>query len=95
MVDARGNIVMQEFILVPATGCTSSRGVRVHCIILHRSACSRGYKRGEKGRKARKSLVEEEMIEASANIGAQENVCVLRVALSVGDEMGGSPPPLL
>jgi hypothetical protein len=48
----------------------------VHCIILHRSACSRGYKRGEKGRKAPNSLVEEEMIEASANIGAQESVCV-------------------
>ena len=43
-------------------------------------ACSRGYKRGERGRETLKSLVEE-VIEASANIGAQGDgcVCVLRV----------------
>ena len=44
-----------------------------------------GYKRGKRGREAPKSLLEEEVIEASANIGAQESVCVcvLRVSLSV------------
>ena len=40
-------------------------------------ACSRGYKRGEKGREAPRSLLEEELIEASANIGAQKSVCAL------------------
>ena len=38
-------------------------------------ACSRGYKRGERGMKAPRSLPEVELIEASANIGAQERVC--------------------
>jgi len=57
-------------------GCTSSRGARGRCIIFHRSACSRGYKQGERGREAPKSLLEEEMIEASANIGTQESACV-------------------
>ena len=51
--------------------------MRGHCIILHRSACSRGYKQGERGREAPKSLLEEELIEASANIGAQKSVCAL------------------
>ena len=41
-----------------------------------RGACSRGYKRGESGREAPRSLLEE-LIEASANIGAQKSVCVL------------------
>ena len=36
-----------------------------------------GYKRGERGREAPKSLLEEELIEASANIGAQKSVCAL------------------
>ena len=38
-------------------------------------ACSRGYKRGERGREAPKSLLDEKLIEVSANIGAQERVC--------------------
>ena len=40
-------------------------------------AYSRGYKRGERGREAPRSLLEEELIEASANIGAQKSVCAL------------------
>ena len=40
-------------------------------------ACSRGYKRGERGREAPRSLLEEELIEASANIGAQKSVCAM------------------
>ena len=35
------------------------------------------YRRGERGREAPKSLLEERLIEASANIGAQKSVCVL------------------
>ena len=41
------------------------------------------YKRGERGREAPKSLLEEKMIEASANIVLRRAVCVLRVG---GDE---------
>ena len=53
---------------------TSSKGVCESTILsCIGGACSRGYKRGERGRKAPKSLLEEEMIEASANIGAQES----------------------
>ena len=40
-------------------------------------ACSRGYKRGERGREAPRSLLKEELIEASTNIGAQKIVCAL------------------
>ena len=40
-------------------------------------AYSREYKRGKRGREALKSLLEEELIEASANIGAQKSVCAL------------------
>ena len=78
MVDARGNTVTHGFILVPAAGpYVQQRGVRGHCTVLHRGACSRGYKRGERGRKALRSLLVEELIEASANIGAQKSVCAL------------------
>src|SRR4026209_2174605 len=50
-------------------GRTSSKGV-CECTVLSctRSACSRGYKRGERGRGAPKSLLEEEMSEASADV---------------------------
>ena len=41
------------------------------------------YKRGERGREAPKSPVEEELIEASANIGVQRSVCALLVVRSV------------
>ena len=62
--------------------------MRGHCIILHQSACSRGYKRGERGRKAHRSLLEEEMIEASANIGAQESGCLCSASyVCVSDEV--------
>ena len=36
-----------------------------------RSACSRGYKRGERRREAPKSLLEEELSEASADVTAR------------------------
>ena len=47
------------------------------CTVLFRTggACSSGYKRGEREREAPKSLLEEKLIEASANTGAQERVC--------------------
>ena len=61
-VDARGNTVTH--------GCEST------ILSCTGGACSRGYKRGERGRKAPRSLLEEEMIEANANIGAQESGCV-------------------
>ena len=58
-------------------GRTSSKGVCERTVLsCTGGACSRGYKRGERAREAPRSLLEEEMIEASANIGAQEGVCV-------------------
>ena len=55
-------------------------------------ACSRGYKRGERGREAPKSLLEGELIEASANIGVQKSVCALLVVRSVVFYQIGRPP---
>ena len=56
----------------------SSEGVCESTVLsCTRGAYSRGYKRGEKGREAPRSLLEEELIEASADIGAQKSVCAL------------------
>ena len=50
-------------------------------------ACSRGYKRSERGRKAPKSLLEK-VIETSANIGAQESGCLCSASyVCVSDEV--------
>ena len=66
-VDARGNTVMHGFILVPAMGpYVQQSGVRGTVLSCTRSACSRGYKRDERGREAPKSMLEEESIEVSA-----------------------------
>ena len=43
------------FILVPATGPYVQQSVRVHCIILHRSARRGNYKQGGRGGEASKS----------------------------------------
>ena len=77
MVDARGNTEMYGFILVPAAGPYVQQRV-CECTVLSCTggACSRGYKRGERGREAHKSLLEEKLIEASANIGLKR-ACVL------------------
>ena len=74
MVDARGNTVTQGFILVPATGSYIQQGVRVHCIILHRSA----HGRGVQARREREgsSQVSARVIEASDNIMESERVWV-------------------
>ena len=75
-VDARGNTVTHGFILVPATGpYVQQGGVRGHCISCTEGACSRGYRQGERGREAPKSLLEERLIEASANIGCSVVLC--------------------
>ena len=51
-------------------GRTSSKGVCESTVLsCTGGACSRGYKRGERGREAPKSLLEKELIEACANIG--------------------------
>ena len=58
-VDARGNTVTHGFILVPATGpYIQQRGVRAHYTILHQDTCSMGYKQGERGMEAPKSLLD-------------------------------------
>ena len=71
MVDARGNTGRHDFTLVPAAGPYIQQSL-CECTVLSCTggACSSGYKRGERGREAPKSLLEEELIEASANIGA-------------------------
>jgi len=71
-VDARGNTVTHGFILVPAAGpYVQQRGVCEGTVLsCTRSACSRGYKRGERGREAPKSLLEEELSVASSDVGA-------------------------
>ena len=78
MVDARGNTGTHGFILVLVVGPYVQQRL-CECTVLSciGGACSRGYKRGERGREAPKSLLEETLIEASANIGAQESVCAL------------------
>ena len=59
-------------------GHTSSKGVCESTVLsCTGGACSRGYKRGERGRETLKSLLEGELIEVSANIGAQKSVCAL------------------
>ena len=51
-------------------GHTSSKGVcEGTALSCTGGACSRGYKRGERGREAPKSLLEKELIEACSNIG--------------------------
>ena len=71
----------QERTVYPGSGRGAIRPAKKVCestvLSCIRSACSRGYKRGERGREAPKSLLEEKLIEASANIGAQKSVCAL------------------
>src|SRR6185312_4497256 len=51
-------------------GRTSSKGVCEGTVLsCTGGACSRGYKRGERGREAPRSLLEVKFIEASANVG--------------------------
>ena len=93
MVDARGNTVTHMFILVPAAGRTSSKGVCEGTVLsCTGGACSMGYRRGERGREAPKSLLEEEFIEASANIGVQRSMCALLVVRSIVFYRMGRPP---
>ena len=69
---------MHGFILVPAVGPYVQQRVCESTVLsCTGGACSRGYKRGERGREAPKSLLEGELIEESANIGAQKSVCGL------------------
>ena len=84
MVDARCNKGTHGLSWFRPQGRTSSTGVCEGTILpCTGGACSRGYKRGERGRKAPKSLLEEKSIEASTNIEAQKSVCALWVVLSV------------
>ena len=62
--------VTHGFILVPAKGVCE--GTVLSCT---RSACSRGYKRGERGREAPKSLLEEGLIVVNSDVGARSK-CV-------------------
>ena len=76
-VDARGNTVTHGFIWFWPRGRMSSKGVCEGTVLsCTGGARSRGYRRGERGKEAPKSLLEEKLIEASANIGCS---VVLRV----------------
>ena len=76
MVDARGNIGTHRFILVPATGSYIQQGV-CECTVLSCTggACSSGYKQGERGREAPKSLLEEEWLKRVPMSGLGERMC--------------------
>ena len=83
MVDARGNTVtpgLSSF-RPGGKGRTSSKRVCESTVLsCTGGVCSRGYQRGERGREAPRSLLEEGLIEANANFmfgGA--SVRVLRV----------------
>ena len=66
--DARGNHSNARF--YPDSGRGAVRPAKGVCegtvLSCTRSACSRGYKRGERGRKAPKSLLEVESVEVCA-----------------------------
>ena len=62
-----------------------------------RCACSRGYKQGERGRKAPKSLLEEGLSVASGDVGAISE-CALRGRcenLKSRPPWGSPPPPFI
>ena len=79
-VDARGNTVTHGFILVPATGpYVQQRGcARALYYLAPGVLVVGGYKRGERGREAPKSLVEEQLSVASSDVGARSEyvLCV-------------------
>ena len=69
--DARGNSVTHGLSWFRPRGRTSSKRVGEGTVLsCTRSACSRGYKRGERGRKAPKSLLEEGLNVANRDAGA-------------------------
>ena len=78
-VDVRGNTVTHGFILVSAVGpYVQQRGVREHCTVLHGGVPVVGGTSEARERGKLLSLcLEGELIEASANIGAQKSVCAL------------------
>ena len=67
-VDARGNTVTHGFILVPATGpYVQQRGcARALYYLAPVVPVVVGYRRGERGREAPRSLLEEKSVEADA-----------------------------
>ena len=70
IVDAEDNTGMHGLSWFRPRGRTSSKGVCEGTVLsCTGGACSRGYRRGERGREAPKSLLEVKLIEASANIG--------------------------
>ena len=99
MVDARGNTVTHGLSWFRPRGRTSSKGVCEGTVLsCTGGAYSRGYRRDERGREAPKSLLEEKLIEASANIGCSVvlSVAFYRVVWlrDVNDvPLKGSPPP--
>ena len=80
MVDASGNTVTHEFYpgsgrggVRPAKGCARA----LYCLAPEVPIVGGTSEAREREREAPRSLLEEEMIEASANIGIQKSVCAL------------------
>ena len=94
-VDARGNTVMHGFILVSATGvvCPARGCARALYYLCTGGACSRVYKRDERGREAPRCMLEEELIEACANIGGSVVLSVAFYRMNPTAPLKGSPPP--
>ena len=76
MVNARGNTGTHGFILVPTAGPYVQQGCASALYYLAPGVHVVGDTSEAREREAPKSLLEEELIEASANIGAQESGCV-------------------
>ena len=79
MVDAGGNTVTHGFILVPAEGpYIQQKGCAraLYCLAPGVPVVG-GTSEAREGGKLPSLLLEEELIEASANIGAQKSVCAL------------------
>ena len=76
--DARDNTVTHDLSWFRPRGRTSSKRVWESTVLsCTGDACSRGYKQCERGREVPMPLLEEELIEVSANIGAQKSICAL------------------
>ena len=97
-VDARGNTVTHSLSWFRPRGHMSSKGVCEGTVLsCTGGACSRGYRRGARGREAPKSLLEEELIEACANIGGSVvlSVAYYRMGPTATPFKGSPPPPFI
>jgi hypothetical protein len=72
----------RRFILVRAEKCPTSSGGGEFCIILHRSACSRGYKRVREGGAPKSQAVSGECVRDSAGALARSRRVICSCVVS-------------